>query len=66
MKEISILGIDSAKNTFQLHAEDRRGGKILREKNCLELLRASIGRMIFSSPWRPVRGLIKNVHLREM
>ena len=32
MKKVSILGIDLAKNTFQLHGADRRGGAIFSKK----------------------------------
>lgn len=31
MKEITILGIDSAKNIFQLHGVDRNGNPMLRK-----------------------------------
>jgi len=32
MKEISVLGIDLAKNIFQLHGSDRNGNAVLRKK----------------------------------
>ncbi|MCY4644601.1 MAG: IS110 family transposase [Bacteriovoracales bacterium] len=32
MKRISTMGIDLAKNTFQLHAADRKGGKVFNKK----------------------------------
>ena len=42
MKKISTLGVDLAKNIFQLHAEDRRGNKIFGKKIKREKLLGAI------------------------